>query len=171
MKKVLLGFGAAVVLFVGFGAILGQTENKQEEVRLEDFRQTEVVESEPEPDINQEVDKELAMQQVALEILKEANNGIGIVTFDQETKVYNLLPTNADFFIEVGAILEGLNDPAGWYGVRDSYVELSNTIRETVGSGYSLTIENPENPGTILLMVTDGEVFYDAVDDYLIENF
>lgn len=43
---------------------------------------------------------------------------------------------------------------------------MSNDMAENIGTGYQLCITNPNNKDNVLLVVVDGIVAYNFLDDY-----
>lgn len=106
-----------------------------------------------------------ALEQAML-LVMEDNFGKGYVTLDSELKVFSVVPKDgATFMAGVIAAQEGSEeDVAAWNYVVESMTTLSESIRDNVGAGYTLSVTNPMNEENTLLMVMDGVIFYNAVE-------
>ena len=83
------------------------------------------------------------------------------VHYYESEKTYQLVAH--DEGLRDGLILVALGyDFPEWQTLVDSQVELSQTLLDTVGAGYTIAIANPENPENNFLVVMDGEVIYDV---------
>ena len=83
------------------------------------------------------------------------------VHYYESEKTYQLVAH--DEGLRDGLILVALGyEFPEWQTLVDSQVELSQTLLDTVGAGYTISIANPENPENNFLVVVDGEVIYDV---------
>ena len=83
------------------------------------------------------------------------------VHYYESEKTYQLVAH--DEGLRDGLILVALGyEFPEWQTLVDSQVELSQTLLDTVGAGYTISIANPENPENNFLVVMDGEVIYDV---------
>ena len=83
------------------------------------------------------------------------------VHYYESEKTYQLVAH--DKGLRDGLILVALGyEFPEWQTLVDSQVELSQTLLDTVGAGYTISIANPENPENNFLVVMDGEVIYDV---------
>ena len=86
------------------------------------------------------------------------------VHYYESEKTYQLVAH--DEGLRDGLILVALGyEFPEWQTLVDSQVELSQTLLDTVGAGYTISIANPENPENNFLVVMDGEVIYDVSAD------
>lgn len=149
MKKLIM-FG---VVALGFGLVGCSTQEKEEPVQTPaPVEQT--VESKPQTDHKQAV----------LNILQEGYSGIGTVHYDESQEAYIITPTDSAFVQDLEYTLNS-GDTASWDELVDAFTILSGNITEAVGSGTSIAIANPVKTSNVILVITDGVVVYDAVNE------
>ena len=153
MKKIML-FGAVVL---GFG--LAGCSSQEKEVSTPAPTPVEqtvesTVESEPQVDNTQAV----------LAILQEGYSEIGTVHYDKSQEAYIITPTDSAFVQDLEYTLNSGNT-ASWDELVDAFATLSENITETVGSGTSIAMANPVKTSNVILVITDGVVVYDAVNE------
>lgn len=155
MKK-LITFGV-VALGLGLG-LVGCNSSQEEEVSAPTSAPVEqTVESKPQVD----------RKQAVLNILQEGCSKIGTVHYDESQEAYIITPTDSAFIEDyLGYVLDS-GDTTSWNELVDSFAELSGKISETVGSGTSIAMANPANTSNVILIITDGVVVYDAINEHL----
>jgi hypothetical protein len=159
MKKLLL------VGVIAGGLILGgcseeptvkenEPEVTQEVVKEEPVKEPEVVEEEviEEPEVSPEL---------YLSIMEENFAGIAEVTYDEENNAFVMLPTDPAFTQELEMILAGTKSIDDWNGMVDSLATMSIEF----GADYVVVMANPVNPDNYILMVGNGVVLYDALNE------
>lgn len=88
------------------------------------------------------------------------------VIFDEEEKVFSIIPPE-QVALELSLMKEGHMERDDWEMLRENMVELSKSIKENLGEGYTLSLLNPMNTDNTLLMVVDGLVVYDLFGEPL----
>lgn len=104
------------------------------------------------------------LEQVHLSIMQEHMNMYVDITFDKETKVFKMTPTDQQLISEIEMLPLGIGWE-DWQAMVDGIVSMSKTNSDSLGEGYSITLINPLNKENIILWVMDGEVIYNVVDE------
>lgn len=153
MKKLVM-FG---ILTLGFG--LAGCSSQEKEVSAPAPAPVEqtvesTVESEPQVDNTQAV----------LTLLQEGYSEIGTVHYDKSQEAYIITPTDSAFVKDLEYTLNS-GDTASWDELVDAFAALSGNITEAVGPGTSIAMANPVKTSNVILIITDGVVIYDAVNE------
>lgn len=129
-------------------------EDKVEETEVE------LVEVEPAED---ELTRDQSIRLVEL-MMAEAFEETGEVGYSiiHDALVYT--PTDPQFSIEMAQMVLGTLDRSSWDDMVESFRQLSGTISEKVDD-LGIVVMNPENEDRIVLMVRDGVVEYDFMED------
>lgn len=151
MKKLIM-FGVVALGFV----LVGCSTQEKEAPAPAPAPVEQTVESKPQVDHKQAV----------LNILQEGCSKIGTVHYDESQEAYIITPTDSAFIEDLGYVLDS-GDTTSWNELVDSFAELSGKISETVGSGTSIAMANPANTSNVILIITDGVVVYDAINEHL----
>ena len=101
---------------------------------------------------------------LALAIMEKNFEGTAIIDYDEENDAITILSKDPEFAKGIVLLQTGTYSMDNWYELRDSYVDLSEQLGNTVGEGIILSLLNPSNPDRTILTVVDGVVFYDAFD-------
>ena len=104
------------------------------------------------------------LEQVHLSLMQEHMGMYVDVTFEKETKIYKMTPTNEQLISEIEMLPLGIGWD-NWQDLVDSVASMSKTNSDNLGEGYSITLVNPLNEENIILWVMDGEVIYNVVDE------
>lgn len=157
MKKLAV-FGIVVVA-LGVGLVIGS--QKKEEVSTPAPTPTttsveQTVESEPQVNKTEDV----------LHILQKGCSKIGTVHYDKSQKAYIITPTDPTFVQDLGYVLDS-GDTQEWDALVDTITELSAKVSKTVGSGTSIAMANPSKTDNVILIISDGIVVYDAINEHL----
>lgn len=103
-----------------------------------------------------------AMQQNVLTQLQKSYQSIGSVAYDDSSKTFNITPTS-------DKVVEGLNyiikdkttaSDVGWSNLTKNFVKTSKSIKEAMGSGYSVTLLEPDG-SQAMFTAKDGKTTYD----------
>ena len=133
-------------------------EESVEEPIVEESVTAEEVSNDVESDTNV---SENIMAELFKTNLEEHMGQLVDVHYYESEKTYQLVAH--DEALRDGLILVALGyEFPEWQTLVDSQVELSQTLLDTVGAGYTISIANPENPENNFLVVMDGEVIYDV---------
>ena len=129
-------------------------EDKVEETEVE------LVEVEPAED---ELTRDQSIRLVEL-MMAEAFEETGEVGYSiiHDALVYT--PTDPQFSIEMAQMVLGTLDRSSWDDMVESFRQLSGTISEKVDD-LGIVVMNPENEDRIVLMVRDGVVEYDFMEE------
>src|SRR5699024_5174435 len=101
-------------------------KNEEEKSKDKENKEKELVEKE---------------EQVLL-ILEENFDQFGKVEFNKEHKNYTIIPTDPILVSEINLIATGVF-PSDWDYMVESFVELSNSLTNQLGSEYSVSLTNP----------------------------
>ena len=141
-----------------------EKEVKEKEVKEKEVKEKEVKEKdevEEEDEVNQE-----DLEQLFLITMKGNFDGLADVTYDDENKAFTLLPTDEALVEELIALVTGnQNMLEGWGDLVDGITSMSESLKDNLGSGYSIHLLNPANKDNVLLSMMDGIVFYNVADD------
>lgn len=91
--------------------------------------------------------------------------GVANIEFSQVEKTYYLYPIDPMIIDEIHNLVnygQGVDD---WNYLVESLVVLSQAAQQVVGDGYKIMFMNPVNEDNVLVIVEDGQVLYNAVDD------
>lgn len=141
-------------------------EEKSEQVAVD--RAEEEIKAEEKAKAEAEVEKakedQAFLEGEALKLLQESFDGVGTVTFDEGTKTYAITSTDPNFMVGVLMVASGEAPQDIWTMVVDSTVYLSESITNLLGKGYTVAMVNPDNPERLLLVVENGIVTYDVIE-------
>jgi len=122
---------------------------------------------EPIQDLEEKPIEEVAPSMTAEEEAMKADfeqsfAGVGDITFDIESKMYIVHPTDPQVAEEIAGMINGTMSKESWYRLVEATVGTSNRILDSMGPGYSVAVANPVNDDNVILLVTDGLVLYDV---------
>lgn len=107
-------------------------------------------------------DKSTKDERMILEMFNEYyEKDFGVVKFSAETKTYGIIPYKYE--VADGAIMASQNPELyqSYRGMVDSMQELSVTLMQKLGSGYTIEITNPRQLERRLVGIKDGVIIYD----------
>ncbi|ASK62272.1 hypothetical protein CFK37_08920 [Virgibacillus phasianinus] len=87
------------------------------------------------------------------------------VSFDEESKIYKLTPTDSEFIIELDLMIQGKKSFDDWNEMASSMASMSESVTKVLGKGYGVAVMNPVNSDKVLLLVSDGIIIYDSFKD------
>ena len=164
MKKTLMLLFASLVL-----TGCAETEVVEDEVEDEvvEVVEDEVEEAEvefEEVEVEDELSRDQSIRLVEI-MMSESFEETGEVGYSilEDALVYT--PTDPQFTIEMAQMMLGTLDRSSWDGMVESFRELSGTISDLVDEDLGIVIMNPENDELVILMVRDGVVEYDFMED------
>ena len=67
----------------------------------------------------------------------------------------------------MAAIMDGTLSLDIWTNLVQNVQQTSLGLQDTLGSGYTIIIENPFETGQMFLAVSDGEVVFDGLTEYM----
>lgn len=105
------------------------------------------------------------IEQDMLNIMKENLDGMADVTFDKESKFYVVTPTSDSLIREIAMTFSGQIDSDSWDTMVSSMAYMSENMSNNLGNGYSVAFTNPANPDNYLIVIVDGVVIYNAIDE------
>ena len=105
--------------------------------------------------------KEMAI----LRQMQKAYAKMGNVTFDSNTKTFRIQPKGGDESKAISYVIQnpGQADQVGWPNLTKSIDSTSKQLKSVLGSGYSVSIMNPDNNNSAVYTAKDGKVTYNAV--------
>lgn len=99
--------------------------------------------------------------------IKAERDLILLVIMINNIESFILLPTDEALVEELIALVTGnQNMLEGWGNVVDGITSMSESLKDNLGSGYSIHLLNPANKDNVLLSMMDGIVFYNVADDF-----
>lgn len=154
-----------IVVSVFLILAIGSGGNDDESEPIEDIEEVEVDDIEDIKETEFDDANIESLEQFTLAILEDNFEGIAEVEFIKEKETFYLTPLDPGFMAELEDEISG-HDYAigGWESLVESHKQLSHTLSEML-PGYWLTIRNPADPELLLLIIEDGVVLYDFMDD------
>lgn len=134
--------------------------NEDNEKKEKKEENEEAKTSEPVDNVAQEI-----VEKMALDTLEESFAGLAEVSFDRDSKLYTITPTDPAFEKELVMMNEGILGQEAWDALVDNFVFMSNNMIDVIGNGYSVALINPSNSDKYLLLLTDGKVEYDVFNE------
>lgn len=99
-----------------------------------------------------------------LKILNDNFNETGYFKYDKDLNAFTMVSTSDNFNLGVEQLVEGIGID-NWKALTDSMVQMSRTMHREYETSYVVSIENPHNPDLSLLMIQDGQILYNILDD------
>lgn len=138
---------------------------KEEELKKKEEELAKIEEEKAKEKEKENKEKELVeKEEQVLSILEENFDQFGKVEFNKEHKNYTIIPTDPSLVSEINLIAAGVF-PTDWDYMAESFVELSNSLTNQLGSEYSVSLTNPANHENILILVRNGVLLYDVQND------
>ena len=138
---------------------------KEEELKKKEEELAKIEEEKAKEKEKENKEKELVeKEEQVLSILEENFDQFGKVEFNKEHKNYTIIPTDPNLVSEINLIAAGVF-PTDWDYMAESFVELSNSLTNQLGSEYSVSLTNPANHENILILVRNGVLLYDVQND------
>jgi hypothetical protein len=157
--KILLSL-VCVVVFI-FLAV-GSSGDDDEPARAVDVP-SEAVE-EPE-EVAEEQQNNEAFEQVVLKLLQENVGDTTDIEFVKEDETFYLTPTDPAFILELADLMAGKTQTLeDWDYLVDSFKSMSERSQEMLPD-YWYSLRNPANPDNLLLIVSNGYVIYNFMDE------
>ena len=180
---VFLGVFIALSVFNVFTDSTDSSEDTAEEAEVEvaeGVKSESESESESEPleEVAEEVDipvKEIEipdtesqklLEDMAYDMLVDNFAGMAEIEFNDELKVFFVIPTDPGFTSEVLMVMDGSLPISEWDTMVDSMISLSSSFTDLLGEGYGLALANPINPENTIVLVADGILLFDIMDEF-----
>lgn len=116
-----------------------------------------------------EAEKEVAINivspEMALSLIQDSFAGVANVRYDSSNKMYIFTVTDSGVESAILATANGSYPRSNWDSLVQSFVDVGVTTQETLGSGYSIVMENPSNPDNYLFLILDGVLLYNFADE------
>ena len=165
MKRTLMVLIASLVL-TGCGDSFeeGYEDGKVEAEPVEDevvqLVDNEVVEGDVEDELTRDQSIRLVELMMAESFADSGEVGYSII---HDALIYT--PTDPGFSNELAQMVLGLMDRSEWDGLVQSFRELSGVISQNVDEDLGIAIMNPDNEERVILIVRNGAVEYDFMED------
>jgi len=104
------------------------------------------------------------MEEQVFNILKE-NMPHSEIEFNKEDKTYTVHTRNKELAQEIAMIFSGVAPIDSWNEMKESMAGASESFMGIVGEGYSVAMSNPSNEKNLILLITEGVVIYDVMDE------
>lgn len=130
---------------------------EEEEVEVKHVSDTEV---EEEYDIDRETRIELALM-----ALDDNMSAVGFIHYNEEEDIIEITPTDPAFTDDLFLVVSGMASPDSWNDMVESFKGLSESLTLLVDEDISLGLLNPENESRYILVINDGYVLYNVVDE------
>lgn len=114
----------------------------------------------------EDVEKNNKIDDIAnvLEILSDNYSDFAKVSFDDENKVFTIIPTDPNFSLEVYLASQGDEEClVFWKSFIESQKKLSVVVSDLLGNEYGVSVLNPSNTENSILLCMDGVIFYDGI--------
>lgn len=172
MKK-LTKTGIGLTLLLSLVACDNETETSEEVETVEPTEQVETVEEVEEVESIDTVETEYEsdydngseesntiLEDYALVTLQESMYGQADIHFFKPEQTFIIVPTDESLIHAINVYGIYGENAQEWNTVVESMVSLSDTYVDTLGTGYTIIIANPNNLDNVLLKVKDGEVLF-----------
>lgn len=105
--------------------------------------------------------KEMAI----LRQLQKAYAKMGNVSFDSNTKTFRIQPKDGDESKAISYVVQNPSqaNQVGWSNLTKSIDSTSKQLKSVLGSGYSVSIMNPDDSNSAVYTAKDGKMTYTAV--------
>ena len=139
-----------------------QVETVEEvEVESTEVESVDTVETEYESDYdNGSEESNTILEDYALVTLQESMYGQADIHFFKPEQTFIIVPTDENLIHAINMYGVFGENAQEWNTVVESMVSLSDTYVDTLGTGYTIIIANPNNLDNVLLKVKDGEVLF-----------
>ena len=139
-----------------------QVETVEEvEVESTEVESVDTVETEYESDYyNGSEESNTILEDYALVTLQESMYGQADIHFYKPEQTFIIVPTDESLIHAINVYGVFGENAQEWNTVVESIVSLSDTYVDTLGTGYTIIIANPNNLDNVLLKVKDGEVLF-----------
>lgn len=111
---------------------------------------------------NNQVDQQ-TKEMTVLRQLQKGYAKFGSVSFDENSKTFNVKPTDDNTVQALQALVQDPSqaDDMGWSKLTGSIKSNSSQLKDVLGTGYSLSIVNPDKTSQALYTAKDGKTTYD----------
>lgn len=111
---------------------------------------------------NNQVDQQ-TKEMTVLRQLQKGYAKFGSVSFDEDSKTFNIKPTDDNTVQALQALVQDPSqaDNMGWPKLTGSIKSNSSQLKDVLGTGYSLSIVNPDKTSQALYTAKDGKTTYD----------
>lgn len=138
-----------------------ETVEEVEQVETTEVESVDTVETEYESDYdNGSEESNTILEDYALITLQESMYGQADIHFFKPEKTFIIVPTDESLIHAINMYGVFGENEQEWNTVVESIVSLSDTYVDTLGTGYTIIIANPNNLDNVLLKVKDGEVLF-----------
>lgn len=138
-----------------------ETVEEVEEVETTEVESVDTVETEYESDYdNGSEESNTILEDYALITLQESMYGQADIHFFKPEQTFIIVPTDESLIHAINVYGVFGENAQEWNTVVESIVSLSDTYVDTLGTGYTIIIANPNNLDNVLLKVKDGEVLF-----------
>lgn len=138
-----------------------ETVEEVEQVETTEVESVDTVETEYESDYdNGSEESNTILEDYALITLQETMYGQADIHFFKPEQTFIIVPTDESLIHAINVYGIYGENAQEWNTVVESMVSLSDTYVDTLGTGYTIIIANPNNLDNVLLKVKDGEVLF-----------
>lgn len=138
-----------------------ETVEEVEQVETTEVESVDTVETEYESDYdNGSEESNTILEDYALITLQESMYGQADIHFFKPEQTFIIVPTDESLIHAINVYGIYGENAQEWNTVVESMVSLSDTYVDTLGTGYTIIIANPNNLDNVLLKVKDGEVLF-----------
>src|SRR5699024_4575250 len=143
-----------------------EAQAKAEEA--EKLRKENEAKEKAEQEAKEKAEKEVADKENAetiyLQIMRESVGSYVDIQFDKTSKAYTMTPTDPGLIDEISMLPMGIGHEE-WGVLVDGMASMSKSGKNLVGEGYTINLVNPLNHENVILLIVDGEVIYNVIDD------
>lgn len=170
-KKMFVISILSTLMIMGCGNELGdnqESSNEVEQTQITEEQSNTVVgvqDSSEDKDKYDEANSRLDRIFSVKSILDDSFRGIGEVSYDYEYDMIDIMPTEPGFIDDIYGIIYYGEDSTAWDSLSSNVSEMSIVISEIVDSDIRVSILVPESEDKILLLVRDGTVIYNFIDE------
>lgn len=105
-------------------------------------------------------------QQNVLTQLKKSYRSIGAVTFDANTKTYQIQPSDSNTVKALNYVVSSPEkaDDVGWSKLTKNIKATSTQLKKALGDGYSISMMQPDDSTEAMYTVKNGQTTYDIAN-------
>jgi hypothetical protein len=119
---------------------------------------------EPQEVVEESKDNE-ALEQVVLSLLRDNFGDSADIEFVKEETTFYITPSDPAFILEVANMISGGSQSTeDWNNLVESFRSMSESSQEMLPD-YWYSLRNPANPDNLLLIVSNGYVIYNFMDE------
>lgn len=105
-------------------------------------------------------------EQAVLKALQKSYQKLGTITFIPNTKTYQIQVTDDNTKKAIDYVIANPQQAqkVGYNNLTNNIKQISNSVQKQLGTGYSISLMNPQNTNTPLYTASDGNTTFDQIN-------